>query len=144
MSTFYPEDGLIARLSTWEEDADSKMDVVLFDGNSPDRKLGIQVKLTKNCQSRVNAIIPILGLKAGEMDLGIEDLMYYQGNDPPYLEKPGRYIRDRFGEDGHHFGHFMDALFTQTGRILDKARVGESIYDHPMSRALFALCGRNT
>lgn len=143
MRTYYPQTRLIARLATWKEDTDGKMDVVLFPDYDPSLRLGIQVKLSKNCQSRIFGHVPILGLRVGNMNLGMEDLMSLHGADPPYLVKPGRFINERFNYDPEYSVCFTNALLQQTGYILRRTCLTDIEESHPLGRALRALCGDN-
>lgn len=143
MRTYYPGSGLIARLATWKEDTSEKMDVVLFPEYDPALRLGIQVKLSKNSQSRIYGQVPVLGLKVGGMNLGMEDLMGLHGSDPPYLVKPGRFINERFNYDQNHSTSFTNTLLQQAGHILRRTCLADIEENHPLGGAFRALCGYN-
>lgn len=143
IQNFYPQSRLTARLSTLAEDGKEKIDVVIAPDYDPNSRVGIQVKLNKNCQSSVYGTLPVLGLKVGCMNLGMEDLMDQHGANPPNLIHPQGFICERFSYYPDEAMRFADSLMQQAGYILRKTYLTDYEENHPFGGVFRALCGYN-
>lgn len=143
IKTFYPQSRLTARLSTLDEDGNEKIDVVLAPDYDPYFRLGFQAKLSKNCQSSVNGTLPVLGIKVGCMNLGMEELMEQHGANPPNLIHPQGFIYERFSYFPDDAMKFADSLMQQAGHILRKTSLANAEKNHPFGGVFRALCGYN-